>query len=49
MQTDGGDQIGPKSMAALPFDPKLLGQLKHLLPGAKNLQKMTFVIFNVII
>ena len=33
MQTDGNQ--GPKSMSALPFDPKLLGQLKHLLPGAK--------------
>ena len=36
MQTDG-DQAVPKSMAALPFDPKLLGQLKHLLPGAKKI------------
>ena len=43
IQTDGNQ--GPKSMSALPFDPKLLGQLKHLLPGAKFVILLRFVNF----
>lgn len=40
-QADGNQ--GPKSMSALPFDPKLLGQLKHLLPGAKFVILLRFL------